>query len=225
MRIKKLKSPCLVTGTPTPTPRVVPPAGFTRLFDLPSPCPPLSIAYDVSYPPSPHTVIISRTLDDTDGGSKHSKISLSPEMITSTLSEPATVPPTTSQLVLTSPKFSWEVIATSARNTFTGRPNASSASIAIVHHTTNLDVLNAIHMTLATRVTAEEWGILGAREKKRVMRAYEKRCVKADGGWDEGVRRVDYLCGKTMLVGIEFVKDRWAKGGEQAEKGKMIFEL
>ncbi|KAG6856973.1 hypothetical protein H0H87_011362 [Tephrocybe sp. NHM501043] len=93
----------------------------------------------------------------------------------------------------------------------------------MARHTTNLDVLHAIHLTLAARVTAEEWANLSTSDKKRIMKAYERRCVKADGGWDEGVRRVDYLCEKMILVGIDFAKEKCGTG--QVVKGKMIFDL
>ncbi|KAG6888861.1 hypothetical protein C0995_005282 [Termitomyces sp. Mi166 len=199
---------------------------FARFLDLPSPCSPVSLAYDVSSLPGPYSLTISRSLPakDPNGISKYSTMTLGPHMITATLSEPATVPPTISQLVLASPKFPWEVIATSARrnSVSASSPNASSISIAMVRHMTNLDVLQAIHHTLATRVLPEEWALLSSSQKKQVLKAYERRCIKADGGWDEGVRRIDYLCGKTLLVGIEFVKEE-KDGVEPSVKGKMVF--
>ncbi|KAG6896077.1 hypothetical protein C0992_010451 [Termitomyces sp. T32_za158] len=194
---------------------------FARFLDLPLPFSPLSLAYDVSSPPCPSSLTITRTLPCTTETSACSKMTLGPHMINTTLSEPATVPPTTSQLVLTSPMFPWEVVASSARKNTS--PNASSVSIAMVRHMTNLDVLHAIHQTLAARVLPEEWASLSGSEKKRVLKAYERRCIQADGGWDEGVRRVDYLCGKTLLVGIEFVKGKEKDGVEPSVKGKMVF--
>ncbi|KAG5339423.1 hypothetical protein C0989_004299 [Termitomyces sp. Mn162] len=200
---------------------------FARFLDLPSPSPALSLAYDVSSPPCPYSLTItrSRPCKGPSESSTCSKMTLGPRMITATLSEPATIPPTTSQLVLTSPKFPWEVIATSARNNSasTSSPNASSVSIAMVRHTTNLDVLRAIHLTLATPVLPEEWALLSGSQKKRILKAYERRCINADGGWDEGVRRVDFLCGKTLLVGIDFVRGKEKDGVEPSVKGKMIF--
>lgn len=121
--------------------------------------------------------------------------------------------------------FPWEVVASSTRKNSVSdsSPNASSVSIAMVRHMTNLDVLQAIHLTLATRVLPEEWALLSGSEKKRVLKAYERRCIQADGGWDEGVRRVDYLCGKTLLVGVEFVRGKEKDGVEPSVKGKMVF--
>ncbi|KAJ6566198.1 hypothetical protein B0H19DRAFT_940217 [Mycena capillaripes] len=32
-----------------------------------------------------------------------------------------------------------------------------------------------------------------------------QRCIKVGGGWEAGVRRIDWLHGRTRLVGIEMV--------------------
>jgi hypothetical protein len=73
---------------------------------------------------------------------------------------------------------------------------------------TNLDVLYALHRVLAIRVTHEEWEALGhgSRAQQKVTRAYEKRCIKMGGGWESGVRRIDWLGGKTGLIGVEVDK-------------------
>lgn len=52
----------------------------------------------------------------------------------------------------------------------------------------------------------------------RVTKAYEERCVRMGGGWEGGVRRVDWLGGKTRLVGIEVDKVEGGKG-----VGKLVF--
>ena len=83
---------------------------------------------------------------------------------------------------------------------------------------TNLDLLYAIHTTLFARVTPEEWEALGngSKAQRKVTRAYEKRC-SVMGGWEGGVRRVDWLGGKTHLIGIEVDK---SSGGSV---GKLVF--
>jgi len=83
---------------------------------------------------------------------------------------------------------------------------------------TNLDVLYAVHTTLLSRVTPEEWEALGngSKAQRKVAKAYEKRC-NAMGGWEGGVRRVDWLGVKTHLSGIEVDKS----GGNSV--GKLIF--
>lgn len=37
----------------------------------------------------------------------------------------------------------------------------------------------------------------------KVTKAYEKRCMRMGGGWERGVRRIDWLGSKTRLVGVE----------------------
>ena len=66
----------------------------------------------------------------------------------------------------------------------------------------NLDVLYAVHNTLSTRVTQQEWEALGhgSRAQRKITRAYERRCMKMSGGWEGGVRRMDYL---GELVGVK----------------------
>ena len=56
-----------------------------------------------------------------------------------------------------------------------------------------------------TRVTREEWETLGnvTSSQRKVARAYEKRCLTDGTGWEEGVRRIDFLKGRTRLGGIE----------------------
>ena len=85
---------------------------------------------------------------------------------------------------------------------------------------TNLDLLYALHTTLLTRVTPQEWEALGhgSRAQKEVTQAYEKRCKRMGGGWDGGVRRVDWLHGRTRLVGVEV--DRY---GRDCGTGKLVF--
>lgn len=84
---------------------------------------------------------------------------------------------------------------------------------------TNLDVLYAIHTTLLTPITPEEWEELGhgSKAQLKVTKAYEERCVRMGGGWEGGVRRVDWLGGKTRLVGVEVDKSE-GKG-----VGKLVF--
>ncbi|KZT18670.1 hypothetical protein NEOLEDRAFT_126473 [Neolentinus lepideus HHB14362 ss-1] len=162
------------------------------------------ISYDVIYTPSARTVVDRTTRQPVP---------------THTLTQPATEPPisTTSQLVLTSEKFPWPVIVGSATAfpSKSGRPRAHSP-VAV----SNLDVLYALHSTLLTRVTPQEWESLGhgSRAQRKVTHAYEKRCARMGGGWDGGVRRIDWLGGKTRLVGIEMDKSR---GGAY---GKLVFE-
>lgn len=151
------------------------------------------INYDVMYAPSPRTVLDRTTHSPVDAH---------------TLSQPATDPPTSasSRILLRSDKFPWPVVVGSCRN---GR----SPDI------TNLDLLHSLHETLLTRVTPQEWEALGngSRAQRKVTQAYEQRCARL-GGWEGGVRRVDWLHGKTRLIGIEVEKH-----GPGAGSGKLVF--
>ncbi|KAF8431105.1 hypothetical protein L210DRAFT_3729048 [Boletus edulis BED1] len=175
----------------------------TRLHSAP-------ISYDVTYTPSSRTV-----LDRT----RHTAVP------THTLSQPATDPPTpaASRLVLRSDKFPWPVIVGPSTSSpsgtsfyIAGSSNRSSRSPNI----TNLDLLYSLHTTLLTRVTPQEWEALGhgSRAQRKVTRAYEKRCAKMGGGWEGGVRRLDWLHGKTRLIGIEVEKH-----GNGHRTGKLVF--
>ena len=85
----------------------------------------------------------------------------------------------------------------------------------------NLDILFALHNSLSHRVTPTEWDALGpgSRAQRKATRAYEKRCHKMGGGWEGGVRRLDFLGPKMILVGIELDKASNDNGGT----GKLIF--
>ena len=72
-----------------------------------------------------------------------------------------------------------------------------------------------------TCVTPEEWHSLGegSRAQRRVAEAYKERCTRMGGGWEGGVRRIDWLGSKTHLVGVEIEKSNEA--GENI--GKLVF--
>ncbi|THH26297.1 hypothetical protein EUX98_g7890 [Antrodiella citrinella] len=136
-----------------------------------------------------------------------------------TLSQPATEPPTlsSSRLILRSHKFPWPVVVGPSGPRFTIGPSKHRSSSA--NAITNLDVLYAVHTTLLTPVTPEEWESLGngSRAQQKVTKAYEKRCSLL-GGWDGGVKRVDWLGSKTRLIGVEVEKSAGKPG-----TGKLVF--
>lgn len=174
----------------------------TRLHSAP-------ISYDVTYTPSSRTVLDRTT---------HTAVPAH------TLSQPATDPPTpaSSRLVLRSDKFPWPVIvgpstsSPSGTGFYVGGSSKSSRSSSI----TNLDLLYSLHTTLLTRITPQEWEALGhgSRAQRKVTRAYEKRCTKMGGGWEGGVRRLDWLHSKTRLIGIEVEKH-----SNGLRTGKLVF--
>jgi hypothetical protein len=134
-----------------------------------------------------------------------------------TLAQPATEPPiaASSRLVLRSPKLPWVVVVGPiGAPAGTGKAKSSAAL-------TNLDVLYALHTTLMTCVTPEEWHSLGegSRAQRRVALAYKERCTRMGGGWEGGVRRLDWLGSKTHLVGVEI--DKSSEGDENV--GRLVF--
>ena len=58
------------------------------------------------------------------------------------------------------------------------------------------------------RAFKEEWDALGSgsRAQRKVTKAYERRCKVLGGGWDQGVKRIDWLCERTKLIGVEVDK-------------------
>ncbi|KAL7277093.1 hypothetical protein PYCCODRAFT_1465497 [Trametes coccinea BRFM310] len=188
------------------------------------------IMYDVSFTPSARTVLDRATRS---------------AIPSHTLSEPATDPPTPAgaRIVLHSHKFPWPVVVMAshhhaptssesrsrrARFTVGGsssssrRPSTSGSESG--HSTgssiTNLDVLYAVHTTLMVPITPEEWEALGhgSKAQQKVTRAYERRCQRMGGGWEGGVRRIDWLGEKTWLIGVEVDKAAGYGGA-----GKLVF--
>ncbi|KAK0202292.1 hypothetical protein DFS33DRAFT_1263474 [Desarmillaria ectypa] len=134
------------------------------------------IWYDVTFTPSFQSVVDRKTRMPIP---------------THTLSQPATDPAKSDKLVLKSNKLPWPIVV--------------DADGRVV---TNLDLLCAVHRTLLTRVTHREWEALGhgTHAQLKAARAYEARCRKLGGGWDGGVRRIDWLGEKTYLIGVEVDK-------------------
>ena len=175
------------------------------------------ISYDITYTPSSRTVVDRSTLTPIPNH---------------TLAQPATEPPTVTQLVLKADKLPWPIVATpsSAKGYaasaagprfYIGGSNSSSSSSAknVGSPVSNLDVLYAVHNTLSTRVTQQEWEALGhgSRAQRKITRAYERRCTKMSGGWEGGVRRMDYLGERIKLVGVEV--DKTTESGT----GRLVF--
>lgn len=191
-----------------------------------------SIMYDVMWAPSPRSVV------------ERSTRSAVPPNI---LIQPATDPPIPAggYLALQSYKLPWTIVVTaSSYHSFSSRPSLASADSASpgarrlfvvgppllarsCHPTTRdgspitiLDVLYAVHTTLMVRITPEEWEALGKQGKaqRNVAAAYERRCTRMGGGWEGGMRRIDWLGQKTIMAGVD-VEHIVAHGGE----GKLIF--
>jgi hypothetical protein len=82
-------------------------------------------------------------------------------------------------------------------------------------------MLVALHVFLHVPITPHEWASLGhgSRKQKKITRSYEERCVKMGGGWEGGVKRIDWLRGKTRFMGVEV--DSIGERGEVI--GRMVF--
>ena len=77
--------------------------------------------------------------------------------------------------------------------------------------------MHAVHTTLWTPITPEEWEALGGAQKK-VAKRFEARCERMSMDRRSGVRRIDWLGEKTRLVGVEVDKSGGGSG-----VGKLVF--
>lgn len=110
----------------------------------------------------------------------------------STLFQPATSPPT-SHLTIISPHLPWRI-------------TIKHTSSAVTVH----DVLSELYRVLRKPITSQEYHSLlpSDRERRRVADAYKDRYrhARGDTQYDEekrnGVRRVDFLMGKTRFHGL-----------------------
>ncbi|KAI0765921.1 hypothetical protein BD413DRAFT_481707 [Trametes elegans] len=203
---------------------------YTRLHRAP-------ILYDVGFTPSARTVLDRAT-----------RSAIPALMLAEPATDPPT--PAGARLVLHSHKFPWPVIVTashhgspagaggrssssSRRPRFTVGGSSSSSSSSRRPSTagsegggsssiTNLDVFYAVHTTLMVPITPEEWEALGhgSKAQQKVTRAYERRCTRMGGGWEGGVRRIDWLGEKTWLVGVEVDKSAGHGGAAKLVFGK-----
>ncbi|TFY58467.1 hypothetical protein EVG20_g8137, partial [Dentipellis fragilis] len=67
------------------------------------------------------------------------------------------------------------------------------------------DVLAALHVALQSRVRSAEYKALGAQAQFPIKQAFEARCVRARHPTQEreaGLKRIDYLCGRTRIEGF-----------------------
>lgn len=173
--------------------RMHPLLAVTRLHNAP-------ISYDILYTPSTRTVLDRTT-----------HMAVPPHTLAQPATDPAT--PISARIVLRSDKFPWPVVVGPSSSSKSGSRFYLGGSDKSNHSAiTNLDLLYALHTTLLTRVTPQEWESLGhgSRAQRKVTQAYEKRCKRMGGGWEGGVRRIDWLHCRTRLVGVEV--DKYGQG-------------
>lgn len=97
----------------------------------------------------------------------------------------------------------WSVRAVSRSSATSSNDPSAAARTAL----TNLDVIHAVYSTLRAPVSRREWEALGggSSAQKRVAEAYKSRCeeLRDPREWDAGVRRSDFLCGRTVFWGVD----------------------
>lgn len=74
-----------------------------------------------------------------------------------------------------------------------------------------LNVLLAIHQAMHQQVTPADWAKLSANKVGGITRAYRMRCGMNEHEKAKGVKRVDYLLGKTRMMGLlrSRIEDDW----------------
>ena len=170
---------------PASKPQIHPAITYTGL--------PPYLCFDLAFPPSYLLVPDSPTL-----GSDHSSASSrSFESVNlSLLSEQATYPASPSITLLTE-ALPWSITATT-KSTFV----------------TVYDVLQALHSSLRLQVTKKEWASLSRASQDVIAASFHKRVdgftdrLKREKQLGKGVRRLDFLVGRTRLYGISPLGDR-----------------
>ena len=119
------------------------------------------------------------------------------------LREPATLPPLTRLRIVCDLIPQWPIdlefhadaLAGYGSNPFNPPP------ISLV------DVLIAVHRAMHTRITHAEWAMLSIDDQKAISRTFYRRCKAVLAAYEmeraNGVMRVDFLRGKTRMLGVE----------------------
>jgi len=200
-------SPHLSSRTPSPTfsdstssSLTTPPTPQSLFSTMPLPAPkaqihpaitytglPPYLCFDLAFPPSYLLVPDSPAF----GSDRSSASSRSFESVNMTLlSEQATYPASPSITLLTE-ALPWSITVTT-KSTFV----------------TVYDVLQALHSSLRLQVTPVEWASLSRAAQDVIATSFHKRIgafsdrTKRDKQLAKGVRRLDFLAGRTRLYGI-----------------------
>ncbi|KAK7441530.1 hypothetical protein VKT23_016521 [Stygiomarasmius scandens] len=195
------------------------------------------ISYDVMFPPSPQTVVDRTTRTAVPSHTLGQPATDPPTYSTLVLrSDKFPWPIVIQPAIASAPELSSHSHSHSARNPksaakfYLGDCNHSASSHSSHQCNsfnsrdipiTNSDLILALHRTLSSRVTREEWDALGkgSRAQRKVTRAYERR-TRALGDKEGGVRRIDWLGEKTRLIGIEVDKTASETGVAKLVFGK-----
>lgn len=86
------------------------------------------------------------------------------------------------------------------------QPSPSSPPITL------MDVLVAVHQAMHSRITHIDWAKVSKKEQREITRAYTVRCGGSEHERAQGVKRVDFLLGRTRMIGL--VRSRMEDGWE-----------
>ena len=145
------------------------------------------LCFDLAFPPSYLLVPDSPSLSSDRSSTSSCSIDSVNLML---LSEPAIYPATPSIILLTD-ALPWSITVTT-KSTFV----------------TLYDVLQALHSSLRLQVTKVEWASLSRASQAVISASFHKRVdgfpdrIKREKQLGKGVRRLDFLVGRTRLFGI-----------------------
>ena len=165
-----------------------------------------AVLYDVSRPPSHDNILAPPSQSLFASITRRSRAPPTP-VPAHTLALPATRPFVPELTLALPPQISSSSVNIPLAGDWAVKAVSMSATDPAHTALTNMDVLMSIHKSLRTPVSRREWESLGtgSSAQKRVAEAYSTRC-RASGNqkeWDAGVRRVDFLVGRTLLQGVE----------------------
>jgi len=123
------------------------------------------------------------------------------------MQEPATHPPLTRLRIICDAIPNWPIdlefrqanatpYSPYSPNQFAFQQQAPPAPISLA------DVLIAVHQAMHRRITHEDWAKLNRHDSRAITKAYIKRCGMSEYEKSQGVKRVDFLLGRTRMVGL-----------------------
>jgi hypothetical protein len=145
------------------------------------------LCFDLAFPPSYLLVPDSPALSSGSSSSSSRSVENASLML---LYEPA-IHPATPSITLLTEALPWSITVT-AKSSFV----------------TLFDVLQALHSSLRLQVTKAEWASLSRASKNAISASFHKRVsrfsdhVKREKQLGKGVRRLDFLVGRTRLFGL-----------------------
>ncbi|KAG5351560.1 hypothetical protein J132_02364 [Termitomyces sp. J132] len=123
------------------------------------------------------------------------------------LMRPATYPPTTRIKILIEaiPQWPCDVV-----------PRSTRGAMSVI---TLRDVLRTLYKHFHQPISQYDWDVLVSGRRQAVRQAFWRRCMNIPDLYAEGVKRVDFLSGKTRMVGL-----RWVSRREGCEMMKLVLD-